>query len=113
MTNKMFNKLILYFKNFDWILFTSVLLLVCFGLAEIYSVALGRSQSDFLNFKKQIVFIIAGLILLFILASFDYNGFKIYSKYFYIFGLVLLVGVLIFGQTIRGTRGWYDLGGFN
>jgi len=109
----MFNKLILYLKNFDWILFTSVILLVCFGLAEIYSVALGRSQLDLLNFKKQIIFIFVGVALLFLLAGFDYYNLRSYSKYFYAFGLILLVGVLFFGQTIRGTKGWYNLAGFN
>lgn len=109
----MFNRLIIYFKNFDWILFTAVLLLISFGLAEIYSVALGRSQLDLLNFKKQILFIVLGLGLLFLLAGFDYYSLRSYSNYFYIFGLVLLVGVLFFGQTIRGTRGWYNLAGFN
>ncbi|OGF24278.1 hypothetical protein A3H09_02855 [Candidatus Falkowbacteria bacterium RIFCSPLOWO2_12_FULL_45_13] len=109
----MFNRLIIYLKNFDWILFTPVVLLVCFGLAEIYSVALGRSQLDLLNFKKQIVFIILGIILLFLLAAFDYHSLRSYSKYFYMLGLILLVGVLIFGQTVRGAKAWYALAGLN
>jgi len=109
----MFNRLLIYLKNFDWILFTSVILLVCFGLAEIYSVALGRSQLDLLNFKKQIFFIILGVALLFLLAFFDYHNLRSYSKYFYVLGIVSLIGVLIFGQTIRGTKGWYNLSGFN
>jgi len=109
----MINKLIIYLKNFDWILFTSVLLLICFGLAEIYSVALGRSQLDLLNFQKQIIFIALGLPLLFLLAFFDYHSLRSYSKYFYVLGLGLLIGVLFFGQTIRGTKGWYNLAGFN
>jgi len=107
------NKLLIYLKNFDWILFTSVLLLICFGLAEIYSVALGRSQLDLLNFQKQIIFIILGIALLFLLAFFDYHSLRSYSKYFYILGLGLLIGVLFFGQVIRGTKGWYNLFGFN
>jgi rod shape determining protein RodA len=109
----MFNKLLIYLKNFDWIMFTAVLLLICFGLAEIYSVALGRSQLDLLNFKKQIIFIVLGLIFLFLLAFFDYHSLRSYSKYFYVLGLALLVGVLFFGQTIRGTKGWYSFSGFN
>lgn len=109
----MFNRLIIYLKNFDWILFTAVLLLVCFGLAEIYSVALGRSSMDLLNFKKQIFFIFAGVTLLFLLAFFDYHSLRSYSKYFYIAGAILLIGVLFFGQTIRGTKGWFDLGFFS
>ncbi|MBU0722162.1 rod shape-determining protein RodA [Patescibacteria group bacterium] len=109
----MFNKLIIYLKNFDWIMFTAVLLLICFGLAEIYSVAIGRSQLDLLNFKKQILFIILGIILLFLLAFFDYHSLRSYSKYFYVLGFILLIGVLLIGQTIRGTKGWYNLADFN
>jgi len=109
----MFNKLIIYFKNLDWLMFTSILLLACFGLAEIYSVALGRSELDLLNFKKQVIFIIIGVILFFSLALFDYHTLRSYSKYFFLFGIVILVGVLFFGQTIRGTKGWFDLGWFN
>jgi len=109
----MFNKLLIYLKNFDWIMFTSVLLLICFGLAEIYSVALGRSQLDLLNFKKQIMFIILGIILLFLLAFFDYHSLRSYNKYFYVAGAILLIVVLFFGQTIRGTKGWFNLGFVN
>ncbi len=92
---------------------TSVLLLVCFGLAEIYSVALGRSQLDLLNFKKQIIFIVVGFGLLFLLAFFDYHSLRSYSKYFFILGVIILIGVLFFGQTVRGTKGWFNFGGFN
>jgi len=109
----MFNRIILYLKNFDWILFTAVLLLVCFGLIEIYSVALGQGKEiDLLNFKKQIFFVIAGLAMLFALAFLDYYSLRSYSNYFYIFGILLLVGVLFFGEVIRGTRGWFYVAGF-
>jgi rod shape determining protein RodA len=107
----MFNKILLYLKNFDWILFSSVLLLVCFGLVEIYSVALGQGATDLLNFKKQIFFCLAGLALLFFFAFFDYHNLRSFSNYFYIAGILLLLGVLFFGETIRGTRGWFSFGG--
>ena len=94
-------------------MFASVFLLIAFGLAEIYSVALGRGGADLLNFKKQILFIAVGFFLLFFFAFFDYHNLRGLSKYFYIFGVILLAGVLIFGQTIRGTRGWFSFAGFN
>lgn len=109
----MYNKFIIYLKNFDWILFTPVLLLVCFGLAEIYSVALGRSELDLFNFKKQIGFIVIGLALLFVLSFFDYNNLKSYSRYFYALGAILLIAVLFFGEVNRGTKGWFSVAGFN
>lgn len=107
----MFNKISIYLKNFDWILFTSVLLLIMFGLAEIYSVALGR-DSDLTSFKKQVFFVIIGLILLFFFAFFDYHNLRSFSNYFYVLGALLLIFVLIFGTTIKGTRGWFSIFGF-
>ncbi len=54
----MFNRLKSHFYNFDWIIMAAVLLLVSFGLVEIYSVALGRESLDLLNFHKQIFFVV-------------------------------------------------------
>ncbi|MBA3046988.1 rod shape-determining protein RodA [Patescibacteria group bacterium] len=105
----MFNKITLYLKNFDWILFVAVLFLVCFGLIEIYSIALGQNEIDLLNFKKQIFFIAAGLAVLFVFAFWDYYNLRSYSVYIYLFGAALLLGVLFFGQEIRGTKGWFYL----
>ncbi len=109
----MFNRLLLYLKNFDWMIFSSVLLLACFGLAEIYSVALGQEGASLFNFKKQIFFIGLGVILLFLFAFLDYHFLRNYSPYIYIMGVGLLVLVLIFGRTIRGTRGWFYFGSFS
>lgn len=108
----MLNKIILYLKNFDWMLFSAVLLLVCFGLAEIYSVALGQGGAGLLNFKKQILFCFMGFFLLFFFAFFDYHNLKSFSNYIYLFGVLVLLAVLFFGSTVRGTRGWFSFGEF-
>lgn len=107
----MFNKIFIYLKNFDWILFSAILLLVCFGLSEIYSVALGQGATDLLNFKKQVFFVVLGFALFFFISFLDYNFFRGFSLHFYIFGILLLVLVLIFGTTINGTKGWFNIGG--
>ncbi len=108
----MLNKLFLYLKNLDWILFFAVLLLLSFSLVEIYSIALGQETLDLLNFKKQIIFIIGGISLMFFFAFLDYHLIKNFAKYLYIIGFLVLLGVLIFGATIRGTQGWIYLFGF-
>ena len=108
----MWNRINLVIKNFDWILFATVMLLLCFGLVEIYSIALSQGAVDLLNFKKQLGFVVLGIAALFIFASIDYLNLRSYSNYIYIVGVFLLAGVLFFGETIRGTRGWYNLGPF-
>ncbi len=103
------NKLIIYLKNFDWVLFFAVVLLLCFGLVEIYSIALGRGTADLLNFKKQLIFAGSGIILLFIFAFFDFNYLKQASKYLYVLAVAFLGAVLLLGRTINGTKGWFSI----
>ena len=107
------NKLIIYLKNFDWILFFSVILLICFGLVEIYSIALGRGNADLLNLKKQLLFAVIGIVCLFIFAFLDFNYWKNFSKYLYILAIVFLGAVLVIGRTINGTKGWFAVFGFS
>ncbi len=97
----------------DWVLFFTVLLLLSFGLAEIYSVALGQDSLNLISFKKQMLFIGIGISLFFFFTFFDYHNLRSFSSYIYVGGTILLLGVLFFGVEIRGTRGWFSLGTFN
>lgn len=108
----MFHKIFLYLKNFDWILFFPVLLLTAFGLIEIYSVSLGQGAEELIRFQKQLFFAGTGVILVFALSFLDYRMLRDLGNYFYVIGILLLVGVLIFGVTIKGTTGWFDFGIF-
>ncbi len=108
----MFRRLKIYLRNFDWLIFAAVFLLVIFGLVEIYSVALGRASLDLLNFKKQILFAGAGFVLLFVFTFIDFRFLKSLSRYLYAAGALVLAAVLLFGQSIRGTKGWFTLAGF-
>src|SRR3989339_557888 len=92
------NKLFAYLKNFDWILFVAVLLLVCFGLAEIYSIALSKGDISLLNLKKQFLFAVIGIVLLFLLSFFDFYNLQSYNVHIYIVGIVVLVIVLVFAS---------------
>ncbi len=107
------HKIIVYLKNFDWILFSAVFLLISFGLVEIYSVALSQDALSLLNFNKQIIAVVIGIILLFLFSFFDYYNLRSYSRYFYIAGILLLLAVLLFGQAVRGTKGWFNFGYFS
>ena len=106
-------RIFLYFKQFDWILFITAFLLVCFGLAAIYSIGLSREIPDFLNFKKQIFSFIVGITLLFFFSFLDYKLLKNYYIVLYCLAAILLGVVLIFGRTIHGTTGWFSYGIFS
>ena len=94
----------------DWIAAVAALALVAFGLAAIYSVELSRESADFLNLKKQLVAVAIAFLLYWTAALFNYRLWRNYAAVLYLFGLVLLLGVLWFGATIRGTTGWFTFG---
>lgn len=109
----MFSRIKAHFNHYDWLIVSSVLLLISFGLVEIYSVALGRGSLDLLNFRKQIVFAVLGLLMMVIFSFIDYHFLRSISRYLFFAGIALLIAVLLFGQTVRGTTGWFNIAGFS
>lgn len=105
-----------YFKglaSFDWLLFGAVFLLICFGLSELYSIAISSENPNFVNFKKQIIFAVIGFGLLFVFSFIDYRRWQDFSYVIYAAVTVLLVAVLFFGRTVSGTTGWFSFFGVN
>jgi rod shape determining protein RodA len=108
----MFSRLKAHFSQFDWLIIATILLLVSFGLLEIYSIALGQGSLDLFNFHKQIIFISVGLVVLIIFSFIDYYFLRSLSRYLFFAGILFLISVLIFGDMIRGTKGWFNIAGF-
>lgn len=98
-------------RGFDWWLTVSVFLLTIFGLVALYSLSLGRTDEQFNEFKKQVLFFGVGVVLMTILSRANYIIFRLSSRTIYLLTLALAVGVLFFGSTVRGTRGWYVIAG--
>jgi len=103
-----------YLKKLDWYLIVSALLLCTIGLTCIYSISLGGD--NFLNFKKQIFFLICGAFLMIFLGFFDWKGFRD-NPYLiltlYAVSVLLLFGLFFSAPEIRGVRGWYKIGFFS
>lgn len=99
-------------RSFDWQLFICVVFLVLMGLASVYSVDLSRG-SELFYFKKQLISFGIGLGLLLFASINQHTLWRYVAKWGYAFAVLLLAGVLIFGQTIRGTQGWFSFFGFS
>ena len=100
-----------HIKKLDWGLIVPAVLLVCFGLAGIYSTCVAKG--NFLNFEKQIIFFAVGFLIMVGISFLDYRALKNNSYLILIFYgicLLLLIGLYFFAPTIRGTRGWYKVG---
>jgi rod shape determining protein RodA len=103
-----------FFSTIDFKMILAVIFLVCFGLAAVYSVALGRGDNEYGNFKKQLFFLFLGLPLMMLVSFIDYRLWRKLSWWGYGLSLVLLVLVLTpLGSTIKGARGWFDFGFFS
>lgn len=97
-------------RGMDWALLLAVFGLVLLGLAAIYSVELSQDAAEFVHVKKQIAALLLGVgVFLFVVPS-NYRLFQNYALVLYLVCLSLLMGVLIFGETVRGATGWYVMG---
>jgi len=103
-----------HLKKFDWLMVGSAVMLVVIGLISIYSISLGRG--DMINFQKQIVFFLLGIVLMIGISFYDWRGFQ-QNPYFilllYFLCVLLLIGLLFFAPEIRGIKSWYKIGGFS
>lgn len=105
-------KIFLFLKRIDWFILGPIIILLCFSLVEIYSISLGQSGADLLFFRKQLAFVVVGILLYFIFSNIDYHSVYSYYNYLYAGGVLFLIAVLVFGRTINGTRGWFYIFGF-
>lgn len=101
-----------FFRGYDWIIPVVIFILTAIGLAAIYSVDLSRGET-LQFFPTQVIAFLLG-ISVFALASHIHRArYESAARMGYLAGLALLVLVLFFGQTIRGTTGWFRFAGFS
>lgn len=99
------------FTNFDYLLFLSSVLLSIIGIIFIYSSGV-NSDGILVNldYVKQIVWFITGIILLVLMTLFyDYRRLKDRCLLIYICGITLLVYTRLFGVTYRNSRSWIGI----
>ena len=108
----MFERLYTSLQRFDWLLLLSVCILFAFGISAIYSVALSRDLGFALMSRHLTAFAI-GCVLLVVLTQANYIQLRNYGRGLYLLGVVMMVAVLIFGTTLRGTTGWFIVGPFS
>lgn len=95
-------------RDFDWLVLLLPIGLVALGTIFIYS-----SQPEQAYWKKQVVFLGAGIVAMAAFALLDYRKWLRFAPFFYGFMLLMLVVVLIFGQVINGAKAWINLGPVN
>lgn len=93
-----------YVKQFDYPLFTAILLLSFIGIAVLKSAIGDAGLSGTL--LKQIICLAIGIVLAVIISAVDYKDFKTLGIVLYIVSIVLLALVLVIGKEVNGSKSW-------
>lgn len=102
-------------KNLDWFLILAVVVLMGTGLVLIdsathsYAMTTGKAW----HVQRQSVFMLIGFAIIIVSLKFDYQDLRNYSKFIYIFNIILLLAVMVLGKTQLGAQRWIQIGSFS
>lgn len=96
-------------RDFDFYMLVTTLVLMGFGLVAIYS-AYGMGSVGQTQALQQGFFGLIGLGLMIVLAAMDYRLLASLAWFFYGLGLVLLAAVHVIGTVIGGAQSWIMVG---
>ncbi len=101
-------------KPFDFLLFMTVLILLCLGSIMVFSAGAPHANNvmgDTYHFiKKQLMYLPLAFLAMFVTMNIDYRKLGKWSPVFMVGSIALLVLVLIFGTEHNGAQRWIDLG---
>lgn len=90
----------------SWLFLLTALLCLA-GLINLYSVSL---LADLGAFKKQLIWVLAGLLTVGVISRLRPLTLKNHSVTFYLVFLALLALIFVFGKTVSGSRSWFQIG---
>lgn len=94
-------------RDFDWAMFFVALAICSLGVLQIYSATHDTIWQG--AWWKQVVYILAGIVLLWITTQIDYHALMERVYPLYITSVVLLVAVLVIGKRAFGSTRWIAL----
>lgn len=103
-------------SSIDWLSLSLYLILMLLGWVMIYSAVYDENHSSIFDmsqrYGKQLLWIILSLFLGAVILMIDAKFFNVFAYPIYTFVMLMLVGVLLFGSTIAGSKSWFQIGGF-
>jgi rod shape determining protein RodA len=105
-------------RHIDVVLLVVTAMMVVIGLFLLYSATNQTLRQDrldpFLRVNKQVVTAAIGVVLLLLMATFDYRFLKVYAGFIYAGVIVslLLVRVSFLGSSAAGAQRWFEIAGF-
>ena len=106
------NKII---ARLDWLLILMYIILVTFGITNVYSSTYNDVVTSIFDLTqpvgKQIIFLGLSLFIGGLILAINVKFFEQFAMLSYIVGILLLIGLFVFGKTISGATSWYSFGG--
>ena len=102
-------------QYYDYSLVAILVFMICFGLVMLYSTssysALIDYQDSMFYFKRQLIFCVVGLGVLYVVSKIDYHWYIKRAKFFYFVSIFLMALVQTpLGKEVNGARRWLNLG---
>ncbi|GAA4856696.1 stage V sporulation protein E [Paenibacillus vulneris] len=108
----------------DFLLLFLTFLLVCFGLAMVFSASMAYTRSVQIDGAKitvndpsylvirQAIFVALGTVAMFFCMNIDFNKLKTWVRPMFIVVVIMLLLVPVIGTEINGARSWFRIGSF-
>ena len=97
------------FKNMEWGMLIVAIILSLIGIVALFS---ATQEAGYDEFKKQIIWFIASIIIMVIVMLINYEMLVKLSPIFYGIFIILLIAVL-FTTPINGATSWFNIGIFS
>ena len=105
------------FQNIDWITVLLYFLLILIGWINIYAAVYNQEHQYIFdlsqNYGKQIIWIGTSAFLALVILIIDAKFFSTFSYVIYLLVIAMLIGVLLFGKEIAGSKSWFQIGSFS
>jgi rod shape determining protein RodA len=102
--------------NTDWFTVLLYLILVIAGWFTFYSASFDNPDASMFDitqrFGKQAMWIGLALLLAVTIMIIDAKFFSAFAFWIYLLVMLVLIGVLLFGKTVAGSKSWFQIGSF-
>jgi rod shape determining protein RodA len=104
------------FQNIDWLVVGLYLILMLIGWINIYAAVYNEEHQSILdisqNYGRQLIWIVSSLMLALFILVIDGKFFEAFAYPIYLTVILILVGVLLFGREVAGSKSWFEIGAF-
>ena len=112
-SNSIYNLYYEWWKNIDKFIFSLIIILFITGLFfSLVSTSLIASDkletNDYSFFFKHLIFILMGMIVIFMISSISKEDLFIFSVWIFLISLIFLFLVPFFGIEVKGSKRWID-----